>query len=232
MRKEKVVKDNSERWLLTYSDLITLLMVLFVILYASSNIDKDKYKEVATSFREALYTENSSEVSIYDNTSSDSGEDDLSDEEKLEKVQNNIEETIEKLGLDKNVTSVMEEGGILISINDSLLFDSGEADLKDQYKTELFKIAEALKQVPNDIQVKGYTDNVPIKSSKYNSNWQLSSIRAANVVEFLMNSCGISGERLSAAAYGEYSPAKDNSTSEGRAFNRRVNILVLKDTLD
>lgn len=233
MKKVKLKNDNN-RWLLTYSDLITLLMVLFIMLYAASNMDKEKYKQISTSFKAAFNINDSNDVGVFDDVNLNEGKsepiegDELSEEEKLKEVENNIEEVVSQLGLEKSITSSMEDSGILISINDNLLFENGDAELKDQYKTKLVKVAEVIKKIPNDVQVEGHTDNIPIENYKYKSNWQLSAIRAANVVEFLSERCKISPNRLSIAAYGEYKPKKENSTQEGRAINRRVNILILK----
>ena len=243
MKKKPVKPDNNERWLLTYSDLITLLMVLFVILYASSNVDTGKYKQLATSFRDALnITPSGGEVGIIegdvinsdfsDDVATDSPEDEsdsivITEEQKLEQVKAEVDNLIAQSGLNSRVVTKIEERGLVISFTDSIFFDSGTADVKEDYKRQLIEISRVLNKIDNYIRVEGHTDNVAIKTNLFNSNWQLSAVRAANVVEIFINQCGISPNKLSAIGYGEFRPIQTNDTEAGRAANRRVDIVIL-----
>ena len=243
MKKKPIKPDNSERWLLTYSDLITLLMVLFVILYASSNVDTGKYKQLATSFRDALnITPSGGEVGIIegdvinsdfsDDVATDSPEDEsdsivITEQQKLEQVKAEVDNLITQSGLNSRVVTKIEERGLVISFTDSIFFDSGTADVKEDYKRQLIEISRVLNKIDNYIRVEGHTDNVAIKTNLFNSNWQLSAVRAANVVEIFINQCGISPNKLSAIGYGEFRPIQTNDTEAGRAANRRVDIVIL-----
>ena len=243
MKKKPVKPDNNERWLLTYSDLITLLMVLFVILYASSNVDTGKYKQLATSFRDALnITPSGGEVGIIegdvinsdfsDDVATDSPEDEsdsivITEQQKLEQVKAEVDNLIAQSGLNSRVVTKIEERGLVISFTDSIFFDSGTADVKEDYKRQLIEISRVLNKIDNYIRVEGHTDNVAIKTNLFNSNWQLSAVRAANVVEIFINQCGISPNKLSAIGYGEFRPIQTNDTEAGRAANRRVDIVIL-----
>ena len=243
MKKKPVKPDNNERWLLTYSDLITLLMVLFVILYASSNVDTGKYKQLATSFRDALnITPSGGEVGIIegdvinsdfsDDVATDSPEDEsdsivITEQQKLEQVKAEVDNLIAQSGLNSRVVTKIEEKGLVISFTDSIFFDSGTADVKEDYKRQLIEISRVLNKIDNYIRVEGHTDNVAIKTNLFNSNWQLSAVRAANVVEIFINQCGINSNKLSAIGYGEFRPIQTNDTEAGRAANRRVDIVIL-----
>lgn len=231
---------NGDRWLLTYSDLITLLMVLFVILYASSNVDTTKYQQIAASFQKAfnISSGSSGQVTIIDgqnsgvsdinpSTATATSTATISEEVQLAQVKAQVDTLISQSGLNNKVTTKVEERGLVISFTDSIFFDSGQANVKNDYKQQLIDISKVLNQINNYIRVEGHTDNIAIKNQYYNSNWQLSSVRAANVVEIFINQCGINPNRLSAIGYGEFRPVQSNDTDAGRAANRRVDIVVL-----
>lgn len=238
MKKRKEKPENSERWLLTYSDLITLLMVFFVVLYSSSNINQKKYEKLASSMNTAFTGGtgiSDSGVGGANEGSSDEGE--LkplvqSEEEKLQGIEGQVDEMIKEMGLEGSVSTSIEERGLVISFNDSIFFESAKADIMEDMKLKLVSLSTVLNKIDNYIRVEGHTDNVPIRNEYFSSNWQLSSTRASNVVEYLINNGGISPDRLSAVGYGEYRPVADNSTDQGRSKNRRVDILILNNKYD
>lgn len=236
MKKKRVEKENSERWLLTYSDLITLLMVFFVVLYSASNVNQKKYEKLADSMSSAFtggsgIFEDGHDV---DENSSNSEITPLvqNEEEKLQSIEGQVDAMIKELGLEDSVSTSMEERGLVISFNNSIFFDSAKANIKEDMKSKLVSLSTILNKIDNYVRVEGHTDNIPIKNQYYNSNWQLSSIRASNVVEFLIAQGNISPDRLSAVGYGEYRPIDDNTSEEGRAKNRRVDILILNNKYD
>lgn len=236
MKKKRVEKENSERWLLTYSDLITLLMVFFVVLYSASNVNQKKYEKLANSMSSAFtggsgIFEGGHDV---DENNSNSEITPLvqNEEEKLQSIEGQVDNMIKELGLEDSVSTSMEERGLVISFNNSIFFDSAKANIKEDMKSKLISLSTILNKIDNYVRVEGHTDNIPIKNQYYNSNWQLSSIRASNVVEFLIAQGNISPDRLSAVGYGEYRPIDDNSSEEGRAKNRRVDILILNNKYD
>ncbi|MBS5951455.1 MAG: flagellar motor protein MotB [Clostridium sp.] len=238
MKKRKEKPENSERWLLTYSDLITLLMVFFVVLYSASNINQKKYEKLASSmnftFTGGTGIGDSGEGGANEG-SSDEGE--LkplvqSEEEKLQGIEGQVDEMIKQMGLEGSVSTSIEERGLVISFNDSIFFESAKADIMEDMKLKLVSLSTVLNKIDNYIRIEGHTDNVPIRNEYFSSNWQLSSTRASNVVEYLINNGGISPDRLSAVGYGEYRPVADNSTDQGRSKNRRVDILILNNKYD
>ena len=156
-------------------------------------------------------------------------------EKELEELRNTkglLEQTLEKEIRDKQVRLSMEEKGLVITFVSEVLFDSGKANLKPESFGALDKVANILVQnVPeNNIGIEGYTDNQPIKHSKWKSNWELSAHRALSVLEYLEGK-GVSPERLSASGFGEYKPVAPNDTAEGRQLNRRVEIVILPKTV-
>ena len=138
-----------------------------------------------------------------------------------------MDNLIAQSGLNSRVITKIEERGLVISFTDSIFFDSGTADVKEDYKRQLIEISRVLNKIDNYIRVEGHTDRVVIKAHLFNSNWQLSAVRAANVVEIFINQCGINSNKLSAIGYGEFRPIQTNDTEAGRAANRRVDIVIL-----
>jgi chemotaxis protein MotB len=231
-RIEEEGHENSERWLLTYSDLITLLMIFFVIMYAMSSISENKYNQLAQSLNAAMggggnligsgnSVNNNPGVQIVD-----------SEETKLENLKGEIDKYIQNSGLSKSVTTQIDERGVVVRLENSILFESGSAALKDGPKKEIVELGKILGKLGNYIRVEGHTDNVPLRGREFKSNWQLSAIRATNVAEMLISEAGIAPDKVVAMGYGEYRPIASNSTNEGRAQNRRVDIVVVNSKFD
>ena len=149
--------------------------------------------------------------------------------EELEYAKRMLEEKLSREIGNKQVLLEMAQRGLVITMTNDILFDSGKAKLKNSAKSVLKKVASVLNEaVPNrNIGVEGHTDNIPIKHSGWKSNWELSATRATSVVHYLIDDCNVKPQRLSAIGYGEYSPIDTNDTKEGRARNRRVEIIIL-----
>ena len=149
------------------------------------------------------------------------------EQDKLENVKKQLDKYLKDNNMSNEVTSKVEERGLVVSLNDTLFFDSAQAVIKPESQKKLIEMGKILNQLGNYIRIEGHTDNVPINNSEFSSNWQLSAIRATNVTELLINKAGIAPERLSSVGYGEYRPIADNSTEAGRAKNRRVDIIIM-----
>ena len=149
--------------------------------------------------------------------------------EKLADIKKKVDELVNNSELKGSVSTSIQERGLLISFNDSVFFNSGEANIKSDWQTKLVSISKVLNGIDNYIRVEGHTDNVAINTNYFHSNWQLSSVRASNVVEFLITQGNVRPERLSSVGYGEYRPIKTNDTEEGKSSNRRVDILILNN---
>lgn len=233
MKRVKKEKDNSERWMLSYLDFITLLMIFFLMMYSMSTVDSKKAAALANSLKIGFNSGNGKNVIATTDASNDTPtvvEDDTmtaaQEEDKLEDIKNKVDELVNNSELKGSITTKIQDRGLLISFNDSIFFNSGEAIIKPDWQVKLKSIAKVLNGLDNYIRVEGHTDNVAINTNYFHSNWQLSVARSANVVEFLINQ-GISPGRLSSIGYGEYRPIKSNDTEEGRSSNRRVDILIL-----
>jgi chemotaxis protein MotB len=140
-----------------------------------------------------------------------------------------LQEVIDVNGYGDAVQLIDNERGITIRILDNILFESGQAELGESSKTVLSKLADIMRDLPNDIRIEGHTDNVPIKTADYPSNWHLSVARATSTAYYLMNQEGMSEDKVSIVGYSEYNPVASNETPEGRALNRRVDIVILKN---
>ncbi|MDP4144247.1 MAG: OmpA family protein [Bacillota bacterium] len=240
MRKKKPQKENNERWLLTYSDLITLLMIFFIIMYASSTVDAGKYKKISESFKVAfgggktLIADNDAidikdKASTVDTTvvSKDPQKVSQQEQNKLQEIKKKVDELVQQDNMTGSVSTNIEERGLVISLQDTEIFDTGKADIRSDSQQRLIQIGKIVNQVDNYIRVEGHTDNQPISNYEFKSNWELSSARATNVVQLLISQCGITPQKLAAVGYGEYRPVADNNSDAGRARNRRVDIVII-----
>jgi chemotaxis protein MotB len=234
--------ENAERWLLTYADLITLLMVFFVVLYSMSSADSTKWKQISAALEQAFNVDvlqGQSSTSISDSASQQPAPpiDNLinnNDVPQVAKLQAAIQSVLD--GSDTNQTPQVSVGtdreGVVIRLSGSYLFDSGRAELKPNSLPVLEAIAGELKLLPNDIRVDGHTDSTPIDSPRYPTNWELSTARALAVTRFFTESQGLQSTRLMAAGFGEFRPLVPNDTREHRALNRRVEIHLLSSISD
>jgi chemotaxis protein MotB len=236
---------NHERWLITYSDLITLLMIFFVVMYAMSQIDQAKFDSLSVSLNKALHPSNKVQIENMDNTgiiskkTVDEQPKNLQDkdqkalnqkaqeQQKLEDMKKKIEEFIKVNGLSGSLNVIDTARGVQITLNDAALFASGQAELKPEAQRILGGLAPFLKLVSNEVAIEGHTDNVPIHNARFPSNWELSAQRAINVLHFF-EGAGLPPARMHAVGYADTVPLVDNDTPEHRAANRRVNLIVLR----
>jgi chemotaxis protein MotB len=226
--------ENAERWLLTYADMITLLMVLFVVMYAISNTDLRKFTVLAQSFSAAFNTDvfqGSEAISIAAapepasvTSPFDAGSGVVSAD--YRSVAATVSDFAISQGLDGAVSVDRVNEGIAIRISAALLFPSGRARIDDPSLSLLEKIAGIVAPLPNSLRIEGHTDDLPPTGPFYADNWQLSTARALAVLDAL-RTLGIAPDRLSAAGYAGYRPITANSDEAGRARNRRVDILIL-----
>jgi chemotaxis protein MotB len=217
--------ENLERWLLTYADLITLLLAFFIVMYSMSQVDAKKFGKMSKALSGALRG-GSGAIKKGDNIGVASGKGVLKVGH-LMSIGEKIEARFRQRGDSKHVSAEMNERGLVIHIMESALFKPGSADLEPQAQQILDIVAEHLKDVPNHIRIEGHTDNVPISTLKYPSNWELSSARATEVVRYLIENHLMAPGEISALGYGEFRPLRPNNTAENRARNRRVDIVVL-----
>lgn len=216
---------GSERWLLTYADMITLLMVFFIVMYAMAEVDKAKYAAVSAAFRRIIGGGNMivPTAGVGDGVSVP-----LADGEGLDPLEGIGRDLYSAFAHDGRFSVRIGPRGLVISLAGSAAFDSGAAEIKDQYLPLMSAIAERLRPIPNDISVEGFTDSDPIATPAFPSNWYLSVARANQVRDYLSQH-GVDDERLIVVGYGDTRPVWSNASVEGKARNRRVDVVILRD---
>lgn len=235
-RKKPEKKAISQDWLTTYSDMMTLILTFFVLLYSFSLLDTNKFRQLAQSLAIALGGDsqiitnggNIGPVPIAENP----GVEDNTNGSGLvgkeaQRIYDEVTSYVDENGLNAKVTIKKETRGVLIELQDNILFDSGDAKLKEDSLPLLKKISGLLNEFSNEVIVEGHTDNLPINKGYYQSNWELSTDRANKVVRYFIEKENMDGRRFQAVGLGEYRPIDTNDTPEGRQKNRRVNILIV-----
>lgn len=230
--------SNSAGWLTTFNDLVTLLMVFFVLLFTMSTIDTKKMGDFQYALQSGLgILEEGKMVSIsvketqpirdmsHIGTQAERGIQGKNDRFKEEQ----LDLALEFLQADLGIEVTQTNQGTRLSFEDQVLFGFGKAVIRPQGFSFLDKIAKAIKQVPHSMRVEGHTDIIPIKTQRFPSNWELSVARAVNVVKYFAEVSHINPQRLSAVGYGESRPVVPNDTPPNRAKNRRVEILLITE---
>jgi len=221
------------RWLLTYADMITLLMAVFIMMYSMSVINLEKFDAAASGLR-AEFGPPAPGTGLARGAGLLPGAGSRADqiwqplEEDIQAVADQLEEYVAERDLTDLVSTRQEQRGLVISVvSDNLLFPVGEAELRAPALSILDEIAGLMKKLPNNIIVEGHTCNLPIRTALYPSNWELSAARACRVVRHLTAREGVPATRLAATGYGDSRPVCPNDTEEGRVRNRRVDIVIV-----
>lgn len=237
MRKKNIIKGETESqtgagWLTTFNDLMTLLMVFFVLIFSTSSIDINKmenFKYLLKTGLGVLKEGKMTSVEVKESHSNFVIEDipDLS-EENVESVltPDMIEDMLKTLNSDPEIRATYTKKGVYIILDNSILFKNGVADINAECLPLLDKITTMIGKISNPVRVEGHTDNVPVHSRKFPSNWELSIARAVNVVKYFVETGKIAPKRLSAVGYGESKPLFPDDTPAHRAENRRVEIIL------
>ncbi len=251
-RKAKAAHhENHERWLVSYSDFITLMFAFFVVMFASSQSDKSRAKQVSESVTKAL-TEGrvaAAVASVLGGTLDDKGvgnamkkgpggaktelpktaKDDLVVVDLLPSMQYLEAELRQEIAAGK-LQVRLEARGLIVSLTEAAFFATGDDMVNPAASSSIGKIAEAVKRLPNSVRLEGNTDSVPIHNSRFHSNWELSSARAISMLQLLVTRFGVSEYQLAVVGYADTHPIEDNDTDEHRARNRRVDIVILSKT--
>lgn len=249
-KKRRHEEHVDESWLLPYSDLLTLLVALFIVLFASSSIDMQKFQSISNAFNAELtggtgmfnYPSPIPEGSKGSSDESQEAEDrqeehyerpsGLTDEEiqeleKLAEIQNHLNTYVQENGLGDQVNTTLTVEGLSLTIRDNILYTSGSAQVQTANIPIAREISNLLEMdTPRSIIISGHTDDVPIRNSQYGSNWELSVMRAVNFMKVLLENPNLKPELFTAKGSGEFQPIASNGTVEGRAQNRRVEILI------
>lgn len=237
-RKKKSSEGEltGNEWLATYADTVTLLLTFFVLLYSFSSTEPEKAKSISNAFTSMFSGTSGDTLLEYDlyngvvpliGGETDSSIQDMGDVSPQKKMYNNVKDFISKNELQEVVEIIDSERGIVIQLRDNILFESASSYIRDDSKVILDKISTLIASVANPILVEGHTDNIPIRTTEFPSNWELSVDRAVNVVRYFVESKGLDPSKFSAAGYGEYHPVAPNDSYDNMAKNRRVDILIV-----
>jgi chemotaxis protein MotB len=230
-------EEKSTGWLTTFNDMVTLLMVFFVLMFSLSSIDSIKMadfqlalqsglgllregKQISIAVQDSQLVKDMSHLNIQTQ-----GRDGMSGPS----MQQTVEIALESLDADIGIQVTYTEQGAHLSFEDGVLFDFGRAAISSEGYAVLDEIVEVVRKMPYPIRVEGHTDNVPIQTKRFPSNWELSTARAVNVVKYFAETGRIDPRRLSAVGYGESKPMVTNDSPRNRAKNRRVEIVLIKE---
>jgi chemotaxis protein MotB len=244
-KKQEAEKENSERWLLTYSDMITLLMLFFIVLYSMSQVDVAKYTQISQALESAFSGGNwgifESEPNAGSKQLFTSGRGLLNTNDKYplvknkppakkKKVYNQVITVLQPYIKADKVRVVSNESGIVISLSSDLFFDPGSAQIIKENTAVLDTVSGLMKKLDNNIRIEGHTDNQALNAGnpQYHSNWELSSQRAINILEYF-EAQGVKSKNMSAVSFGSTRPIEDNAIPEGRAYNRRVDVVIVDE---
>jgi chemotaxis protein MotB len=231
-------KENSDRWLLTYSDLITLLLAFFVIMYGMSSADVQKFSKLASSMRRAFNVDvmqgdpspgilDSSTSLLSDTTGVGEGSGGDQQQQDLQLIAREMGWVLDQEGLSDKVTLGIRPEGTSISISGNLLFASGKSELRPDAVRLLDSLGTILRELPNGVRIEGHTDDIPPAGTGFSTNWELSSARAVAIVRYLSEMEEVDPARLSAVAYSQYRPVIPNDSPQDRGRNRRAEVLIL-----
>lgn len=242
MKRVPRSRVTHERWLVSYADFITLLFAFFVVLYAFSKADQKKHVEVSAAIDSAL--QSLSIVSAIPRSGSNITTNEVPGltgphylavqwtaaakvRADLESIRNDLQKRLSGQLAQGTVSIRLGRDGLVISLREAGFFNSGSAIPRPETSTTLLQIAESLEDWHYDVRVEGHTDSIPIHNAEFDSNWELSSARATHIARMLLAMRAMSPEQISAAGYAEYHPVASNDTTEGRAENRRVDLVVM-----
>lgn len=232
-RRKKKSDDLGSNWMDTYADTITLLLTFFILLYSISSVDTQKLNELAEALKDSL--KGSTKVEELKDLEDIKTNEDKSEKNQDKKEELEHEDLVKKLNnviVQNALTDVVkireEERGIVLQLDETILFDTGRSQLKPHSENILNTINTIITNIDNDVLIEGNTDNIPINNSEYASNWELSTDRAVSIVRYFVETKGLSPTRFSVKGYGEFKPLVANDTPENRSINRRVDVLIVE----
>lgn len=239
-RKLNAEPEGSPHWMTTFSDMVTLLLVFFVLMYSLSVLDVEKFKAFITSFQgvgilemgpSPLQGQGPAEETVTSVVPQEQAM--LAMLEQEQRIQNEImgvyselQSYLQETGLNDMVTISYEDRGVAINIGEQILFDTGKANLRPEALGLLDRLAEFFQRIPYQVSIEGHTDSRPINTVEFPSNWELSSARAARVVRYLTTAHALEPSRFAAVGFGEFRPVAPNDTEENMQANRRVVMVI------
>ncbi|WP_226673585.1 flagellar motor protein MotS [Rossellomorea aquimaris] len=229
-RRPASESKGAPRWMVTFSDLITLILVFFILLFSMSQIDIVKFRTIADSFQQRQILEFYPSVIPFDDPSAEpemeSEDSQGKDDQDLNSLLSNIQSYLKENKLSDVIVATRTERGVVLVLQEQALFDSGEATVLEDAYPFLNKVGDLLAGIPNFVKVEGHTDNRPIDTYRFPSNWELSSARASSVIRYLTRTGDLDPTRFIAVGYGDTRPIAPNDTSENLQKNRRVEVII------
>ncbi|HLR40987.1 MAG TPA: flagellar motor protein MotS [Virgibacillus sp.] len=252
--KRRRIKRNKRggapKWMVTYSDMITLILVFFILLFSMSQIDLAKFEAISESFNNKSILNysssavpskspaegkghlekipNESDMAVLKNETEDKSEE--NQDESLDRLLHDVKTYLNDHDLNDAISANRTQRGVVLVLQERILFDAGEAAILDSGKSFLGEIGGLLSEMPNNVQVEGHTDNRPITSLLYPSNWELSGARAGSVTRYLIDQHHLEESRFTIVGYSDTKPVEPNTSMENMRKNRRVEIVILEDS--
>ncbi len=248
-RRKAPQKENHERWLVSYADLVTLLFAFFVVMFASSQTDKSRAKEISEAVRKALKEGSMPPrvAAILGGTVDDIGRGNaMLHGPAMRKVEKPVDPVPPVLDLTSSIQILrrklndeishgsveihVEERGVIIGLNSAVFFPPGEDTIDERACPTLAKVASVLNQLPNSLRLEGHTDSLPISNARFRSNWELSAARSIAMLRMLNERYGVQRDRMAIVGYADTYAVGSNTSEEGRKKNRRVDIVIVSDS--
>ncbi|BAC14180.1 flagellar motor aparatus [Oceanobacillus iheyensis HTE831] len=238
-------KKGAPKWMVTYSDMITLILVFFILLFSMSQIDQTKFDQVTESFQNRMILDFLPSAVPLENPTESTGENSedgkideiepiyLANEEEekstdeLDELMMNVSQYLEENNLKDVITANRNERGVVLVLQEKILFESGEAEILEEAGPFLNHIGTLLSELDNQVNVEGHTDSRPISNYRYPSNWELSGARASSVVRYFIEAESLHMSRFSTVGYADTVPLEPNSNEANMSKNRRVEIIIL-----
>ena len=223
---------SHDRWLVSYADFITLLFAFFATLYAISTVDLEKQSGVARALQAAFDDASGKARSTPSGPGLLPGGEShvVAPTDLAQQISDVIQRHLADELSNGRVIMSVDRRGVVLSVPEAGFFAIGSDELSPTAQGLIARIGETLKDLPNQVRVEGHTDDLPIHTPRFRSNWDLSTARATRVIEFLIMSSGVAAERLSAAGYAEFRPRATSTSEEARRQNRRVDLVILNET--
>ncbi len=228
---------GAPKWMVTFSDLVTLVLVFFILLFSMSQIDMIKFKQIAESFRDTqildyypsiIPMENPPELEQVESEENDDlgAANRFEEEQSLQNLLSEIQKFLEENGMEDIILANRTDRGVVLVLNEQVLFETGEAEIIGGSNAFLDKVGSLLKNIPNLVKVEGHTDDRPITTYRYPSNWELSAARSSSVIRYLVDHYDLDSTRFIAVGYGETRPIVPNTGPDNWEKNRRVEIVI------
>jgi chemotaxis protein MotB len=235
---DEEASEGAPEWMTTYSDLVTLLLTFFILLFSMASLDKIKFLRVAASLQKAfghvgggemLLTNSGKNIFTLVKENNSANQASLnSPPDQISDFITNVKQLIKQGRLDEHIKVIEDQDTVILRVSSAILFDQGSAEIKVPGQSTLIKLGSLLQKLDHEIFVQGHTDNYPINTTLFPTNWELSTKRATNIVLFLIENCRLDPAKLTPTGNGEFRPVAPNDTEAGRQQNRRVDILIIK----